>query len=81
MITPRLAASNPMVSLDICSVLHVTFISGMVILLSGFLSSIRKISVRSSSLIFGLHNTQDNETGLFAYMCYMDTKVIHGPIS
>ncbi len=50
----------------------------MVILVSGFLSSIRKIRVRSSSLIFGLHETQENglgaffvETGLFVHICYM----------
>lgn len=42
----------------------VTLISGMVILVSGFLSSIRKIRVRSSSLISGLHKTQHNEATL-----------------
>ena len=45
--------------------LHVTLISGMVILESGFLSSIRKIRVRSSSLISGLHETQDKDTDIF----------------
>lgn len=43
---------------------NVTLISGMVILVSGFLSSIRKIRVRSSSLISGLHQTQHNEAAL-----------------
>lgn len=42
-----------------CSALFcVTLISGRVILVSGFLSSIRKIRVLSSSLIFGLQETQ-----------------------
>ena len=54
--------------------------------MSGFLSSIRKIRVLSSSLIFGLHN----DTGTFfgdQLLCAhaesddtVDTKVIHDPI-
>lgn len=52
---PRLAC--------VCS--DATLISERVILVSGFLSSILKISVRSSSLISGLHkNTQNNEQAL-----------------
>lgn len=61
-----------------------TLISGMVILVSGFLSSIRKIRVCSSSLILGLQkNTKQSKKGSCIIICThkrrtsMNTNIVH----